>query len=212
MNKYISEGFGTFLLSFVVGTAVLFKTSFLPVPIIATLALFLIVSYFGHVSGAMVNPALTIAAWTIKKISWQDALVYILSQFVGASFSVFVFHVYIQTYGKAFPVASMGSPSIVFIAECVGSILFGLGVAAVLFGRVEKNRTASVVSLSLLVGIAFASMFGSAGILNPAVAFSILGTSFTWIYAVAPIVGAIIGMNIFKLISEVTIDLPEAKV
>lgn len=38
---------------------------------------------FGHVSGAHLNPAVTLAAWVLKAVSLPVAGLYILAQFVG---------------------------------------------------------------------------------------------------------------------------------
>ena len=39
----------------------------------------------GHISGTHINPGVTIGAWSIGKISWQEGLGYIVAQFIGAS-------------------------------------------------------------------------------------------------------------------------------
>ncbi|MBI1862637.1 hypothetical protein HYS00_00800, partial [Candidatus Microgenomates bacterium] len=51
---------------------------------------------------------------------------------------------------------------------------------------------------SLLLGIAIASLIGSAGILNPAVAFGL--QSFTIPYVIGPILGSVFGMLVFRLL------------
>ena len=48
-------------------------------------ALALIVAKLGHVSGAHVNPAVTIGMWTLKRIPTTSAVVYIASQLLGGA-------------------------------------------------------------------------------------------------------------------------------
>jgi glycerol uptake facilitator-like aquaporin len=57
-----------------------------------------------------------------------------------------------------------------------------------------------VVGVSLLLGIALSVGLGGMGILNPAVAIS-LGM-FDLGYILGPIVGAVIGFNLYKFVSE----------
>jgi glycerol uptake facilitator-like aquaporin len=53
-----------------------------------------------------------------------------------------------------------------------------------------------VVGSSLLFGILIASLAGSFGILNPAVAFSL--HAMNWTYLLAPLVGSVLGFNLYK--------------
>jgi len=42
------------------------------------------VSPIGRISGAHINPAVTLAFWLEGKLAWRDAVLYILAQFVGS--------------------------------------------------------------------------------------------------------------------------------
>jgi aquaporin Z len=41
-------------------------------------------SAIGRISGAHINPAVTLAFWIERKIAWRDAILYVVAQFVGA--------------------------------------------------------------------------------------------------------------------------------
>src|SRR5207249_4716414 len=45
----------------------------------------IMVSNLGHISGAHFNPAVTIGVWVVGKIEGARAIVYIVSQLVGAA-------------------------------------------------------------------------------------------------------------------------------
>jgi len=89
MNKYLAELFGTFTLVLIVTLSLSGKFP-IPTPILAALVLGTFVYTIGAISGAQINPAVTIGVWTIKKITTKDALVYIISQFAGALLALFV--------------------------------------------------------------------------------------------------------------------------
>ncbi|MDR2822331.1 MAG: aquaporin [Acholeplasmatales bacterium] len=84
MKKYVSECFGTLLLVFF-GCGVALTTG----DVIATsisfgLTLGVIIIVLGPVSGAHVNPAVSLAMAISGKLSWKDFILYVLSQLVGA--------------------------------------------------------------------------------------------------------------------------------
>jgi glycerol uptake facilitator-like aquaporin len=197
-NKYIAEFVGTFALSFVVLAAV---SQVLPlpvaVPVIAGLTLGLFVYTIGGVSGAHINPAVTIGLWSIQKINNRDAVAYIVVQIFAAAVAI----VLARTLGMATPAAvATGFVAPLFFAEALGAFFFAFGIAAVVYSRVADQMSGVVVGGSLLLGILFASFAGSAGILNPAVAFALNAVSI--MYIVGPIVGAVVGFHAYRYITQ----------
>ena len=96
-ERFVAELIGTFLLTFIGGGAIVVVAMLLhntgqlsrpsDIPLIALahgLALFIIVSVFGRVSGAHVNPAVTLALASIRRFPWEDVFPYVLAQFLGA--------------------------------------------------------------------------------------------------------------------------------
>ena len=91
---YIAELIGTFFLVLVIGTvvSVFVSTSatsttgsdFAVVGLVHAFALFMLIIAFGQVSGGHFNPAVTTAAWAMRRIDPIDAIVYILAQLSGA--------------------------------------------------------------------------------------------------------------------------------
>lgn len=198
MKSYIAELVGTCLLTLVLILATIAN------PWVATIfAVFTLIflSYtIGHVSGCHVNPAITLGAMMVKRISPKRALFYVISQLAGAALAI----LFVKWIGAEIQqAAAMPLNWKLFSAELVGTIVFGFGVAAVAFRRVERGPSGFVVGLSLFGGIALSSlMLGGAqgAILNPAVAFGLNVMSFESL--LAPIIGAIIGMWLYVLVSE----------
>ncbi len=89
--SYVAEFLGTFFLVFAISLVVcLFVnpqgtgTDWAVVGLVHGFVLFLIVATLGYVSGAHVNPAVTIAAMALRTIKVSDGIVYILLQLAGA--------------------------------------------------------------------------------------------------------------------------------
>ena len=194
MKKYIAETIGTFGLTLVVALSL---TGVFPVatPVLAALTLGLFVYSIGHISGTHINPAVTIGAWSIKKISSKEALRYIIAQFIGAGLALALVS---ATVGLHAPTVS--NSFAVLLAEFLGTVFFTFGIASVVYGKTPSALSGVVVGGSLLLGIAIAALLGSNGVLNPAVAFGI--GSFGGMYILGPILGSIAGMNLYKYLSE----------
>ncbi len=190
MNKYIAEAIGTFALTLAVGLSLAgdFPVS---TPILAALTLGLFVYSIGHLSGAHLNPAVTIGAWSIKKISNEDAIGYIIAQFFGAAAALTLIG-----YTVTLPAMTASTEVMIGVAEAIGALFFTFGIASVIYGKVSGHLSGLVVGGSLLLGIAFAVLLGSNGLINPAVAFGV--KSFNLMYIFGPIVGAVAGMQAYK--------------
>lgn len=193
MKKYLAELLGTFVLAFVVSLSL---AGDFPVPtaVLAGLTLGLFVYSIGHISGTHLNPAITIGLWSIKKIKTNDALIYIVVQFLGALGALYLSD-FLVTRAELTVVDSQ----FVGLAEAIGVLVFSFGVASVVYGKTPKDLTGVVVGGSLLLGIALAASVSN-GVLNPAVALGI--GSFSPMYVLGPIVGSVLGMWLFKYLSS----------
>jgi glycerol uptake facilitator-like aquaporin len=195
MKSHIAEAIGTFALTLAVALS-LSGTFPVPTPVLAGLVLGLFVYSIGHISGTHINPAVTIGLWSTGKVKNTDALWYIVAQFIGAGLAMFV-----ATKGLS-PMATLtvANSTQVLVAETLGTMFFTFGIAAVVFGKVYSGASGAVIGGSLLLGITFAALLGSNGVLNPAVAFGI--GSFNLMYVLGPIIGSIIGMNAYKYLKK----------
>lgn len=196
IKKYSAEAVGTAILTLVVTLALAGKFP-VSTPVLAGFTLAILVYTLGHISGAHVNPAVTIGAWSIKKISTNEAIAYIISQFFGAAISIIV----VTLFKIPFAVMNLGGYSpVIFFAEVLGTALFTFGIASVIYGKTPKEFSGVVIGSSLFLGIAIAVLLGSSGILNPAVAFGI--KSFGLMYVLGAIVGGVAGMQGYKYLAE----------
>src|SRR5215211_377277 len=128
MGSAVAELIGTFILIFtgcaVAVAAILQRPTAGPgiydslaVALAFGLALVVIVAAIGHVSGAHVNPAVTLALAVTKKFSWQYVPIYLVAQLVGAVLGAIAVWV---TYGGAAREAA--SLAATFPTEGVGDL------------------------------------------------------------------------------------------
>ncbi len=191
----MAEFIGTFMLAsavLVVSNMFGAGTSAWYIALSAGAALALIVTKIGHVSGAHVNPAVTVSLWTIKKITTIDAVIYIACQLLGGAVALLFFN-----YATNDTLASAGVASFewrVFWVEAAGAAVFGSGIAAAISQKLEGAYAAITIGASLSAGALLASL-ASAGFLNPAVAIGNNALSTTLV--LAPIAGMVVGMNAY---------------
>lgn len=147
------------------------------------------------VSGAHFNPAVTIGQWTIRKIGTLQALAYIAAQFLGA---VVAWRLAEYFMGDALRnIANKGFDWKVLTAEAVGTFVFTFLIAAAIYQGFRGIKMAAAIGGGLFLGIIVASV-ASNGILNPAVALG--AQSWSKVYVLGPIIGSIVGFNLYALL------------
>jgi len=190
----VAEFVGTFVLASAM-MAMLVRTDFAFFSAIAAAVVYgLMYLVLGGASGSHLNPAVTIGYWTVRKIPTVQAIVYLAVQLLAGvvawKFGQYVLH---QTLNN---IASGGWNWRVVVAEGVGTLVFGFGLAAVALNRIDESRHAVLVGAALFIGVVVASL-GANGILNPAVAITV--RSWSWSYVTAEVVGLVVGMNLYAL-------------
>jgi glycerol uptake facilitator protein len=190
LRRLLAEALGTFLLSLAVWASLAFAMP-LATPIVAALTLGICVYTLGGISGAHLNPAVTIGLLSINKIKPPDAVSYIIAQFVGAIAAVAVGSM-LDAEGVR---VGYENALLIGLAEAIGTFILLFGVCSVVYKKVDDAAIGLVIGSSLLLGIFFAASVGNA-VLNPAVAFTI--GSFGTMYIFGPILGAIGGAWAYK--------------
>jgi aquaporin Z len=158
------------------------------------LTLAALATVLGPISGAHLNPAITVGLWSARRIKTLPAITYIVAQLLGAMCAYLLYTYFVNTHwsnGGKFE-------SRVLVAEATGAFVFALGWAATVYQRLEGARAAFAVGASLTVGALVASV-ASGGLINPAVALG--ARSWVWgTYVLGPVLGAIIGFNLYALL------------
>jgi glycerol uptake facilitator-like aquaporin len=171
------------------------------VALAAGLTVALLTYTFSNISGAQMNPALTIALATARRIRAVPALTYIVAQLLGAWAAYGLYHYFVNTDVQQ---VSQDFSGRILVAEAIGTMVFALGWAAAAYKRFEEGRFAAVAGLSFAVAIIVASA-ASVGLANPALAvgvraWELFGENGLLNYAVGPLLGAVIGVNLYGLL------------
>lgn len=153
---------------------------------------------FGDVSGAHLNPAVTLAFAVARRFEWRDVPGYLGAQIGGAlAASILLNGLYPHdaTLGATLPA---GSEMQSFVLELVLTAMLMLTILSVSTGAKEKGITAGitiggVVALeAMFAGPACGASMNPARSLAPAL---ISGhTEHLWIYLVAPVLGALVAV------------------
>jgi len=210
VGALVAELIGTFLLA----SAVIAGQG---QPIIVLFAIAGIVLLVGALSGAHLNPAVTIGAWATRKVTGLRALGYIVAQFLGAGLAFAVLSAFVhgaapvtaqaQAYGQAaaalFQANALpaGKEWYIFFAELLGTTILGFAYANALHEKKDRIATAFTVGLGVFVALLLAASasayVGGSAIINPAVALSLGALKWElWplaVYILAPVIGGVLG-------------------
>jgi len=167
-------------------------------------AIALMVYAFGHVSGAHINPAVTIPMIITKKIGIADGIGYIIFQLIGAVAAAATLWAILPELGAKVNFATQGGPSelinnSVSSAFAIEAILTFFLVLVIFMTAVHKKASPGLHGLSIggmvfLIHLVGVPLTGAS--VNPARTFGPALISgfweFHWLYWAAPILGGII--------------------
>lgn len=222
LAAYLAELIGTLLLVFFITSVVVlfvstgsqaqFGSDFAVIGLVHAFLLFGLIVMFGVVSGGHFNPAVTLAAWAIKRISSLDALIYVLAQLSGGVLGALLTKGLLLDEGRAthYGAAQVsgllaGNPAGA-IVEAVGTFCLVLVILAAVFSKKSFKEWAP---LAIGTTLGFIVMVGgplTGGSFNPARWFGPALVANTWgdvwPYLVGPIVGSLLAAAVFRFVLE----------
>lgn len=211
-QKYVAEAFSTFIFVLVAAGGVLVNAqtagSLGTVGQALAQGLVLAALIFGawHLSGAHINPAVTVALWATGHVKTLVAIGYVVSQLVGAVVAALFLKV---VFVGVSPQYYLGSPMLLLSTTPGMGILVEALVTFILVWTVFStlvDKRASQGFGALAVGFAFAvgimlSTHLTMGALNPARAFGPALVSSYWmnhyVYWVGPLIGGLVAGFIY---------------
>jgi aquaporin Z len=165
-----------------------------------------IILFMGKVSGAHLNPAVSIAFALRRDFQWQRVPGYILAQLIGATLAALFLHAVINvsaTYGSNYPAATYSAGAAFWM-----ELILTVGLVSVILGTASGAQNVGLFG-AIGVGsyIALAGLWGSpisGASMNPARTFGpdLVGGNFSHylVYVAGPIAGAAIAVAIAFLL------------
>jgi aquaporin NIP len=153
---------------------------------------------FGDVSGAHLNPAVTIAFAVAHRFGWNQAPAYILAQVAGAFTASVLLRFLFPLDASLGATLLVGSAMQSFVLEIILTFLLMLVILSVSTGAKEKGVMAGV-AIGAIIGLEamFAGPICGAS-MNPARSLAPAVVSghvhFLWIYLFAPVIGAVLAV------------------
>lgn len=213
----VAEMIGTFILIYV-GTAVAVAALLqLPVagpsydslatPLAFGLALLVVVASIGHVSGAHVNPAVTLGLAVTGRFPWRYVPAYLLAQLAGALLGALATW---ATFGDAArqvgnlaattPAAQVGLGQAVLVEALVTFVLVLVVVSVATDDRVHGSVAPIAVGFALAAAVLVAGPV-TGGAVNPvrAIGPMLVAGEFAamWVYLVGPLLGGIVAALVY---------------
>ena len=210
MKPYVAEVIGTFALVFAGTGAIVIndvsgdKITHVGIALTFGLVVMAVIYAVGDISGAHLNPAVTLGFWFAKRLPRTSVLPYIGSQLVGAfAASSLLWSMFTHpTLGATHPA---GSSMQTFTLETVLTAILMFVILSVAAGPKEKGLLAGVAIGGV---IAFEAMFAgpiSGASMNPArsLAPAVLSGSIAdvWIYIAAPVLGSVIAVILHRAVT-----------
>ncbi|MCI0362459.1 MAG: aquaporin [Phycisphaerales bacterium] len=209
MNKLVAEFIGTFALVFAGAGAIIINgvsdgaVTHVGIALTFGLVVMVMVMAIGDVSGAHINPAVTIAFWASRRFPAKSVGPYVAAQVAGA-FAASIMHRLMfpedRTLGATTP---NGSDIQSFVLEFFLTAILMFVILMVTTGSKEKGLMAGI---AIGGAIGLDAMFGgpiSGASMNPArsLAPAVISGRFgsLWLYLAAPVSGALAAIPCWRL-------------
>jgi aquaporin Z len=211
-RRLIAELLGTFFLVLVAAGAGMMNTA-IPgaigrsAAVVAPgLMVMAIILFMGHVSGAHLNPIVSLAFALRGDFPWRRVPGYIIVQLVGATCAALFLRAVLNVssvHGSNYPASGYSSTAAMWL-----EVVLTLGLVSVILGTASGAQNVGILGAFGVGGyIALAGLWASplsGASMNPARTFGpdLVATNFTdyWVYAVGPVVGAVLAVAIAQVL------------
>lgn len=207
-NKYFAEMIGTFALLFCGTGAIIINQetggTITHAGIATTFGLIVAAMIYtlGDISGAHLNPAVTIGFWIGKFFPGKEVIPYILSQGAGAFFASVVLRYMFPDNEMLGATMPAGSAMQSFILELILTFLLMFTILQVAKGSKEQGMFAGLaIGSVVLLEAMFAGPISGASMnpirsISPAVVSG--HTEHLWVYIAAPLLGVLLAVAVRK--------------
>ena len=160
-----------------------------------------------NISGGHLNPAVTLGLWSIGRIGWKQAGLYVVAQLLGAILAALaVKGLYPEMAGR---VAQLGVPRLAsdvsftqgVLIEAILTFFLAFAVMATAVDAAAPKVAGWAIGLTVMMGVLASGGITGAG-MNPARAFGPALVANAWlgqlVYWVGPILGAVAAMQVYE--------------
>jgi len=212
----LAEGIGTFTLVFAGTGAVIIDATtngavtHVGIGLTLGLVIFVMISAVGHISGAHFNPAVTLAFAAARHFPWSRVVPYLLAQCGGAVLASLLLRSMFGTVAHLGATLPHGSDGQSLLLETVLTFFLMFVITAVATDTRAVTQTAAL-AIGGTIGLEalFAGPISGAS-MNPARSLApalVSGTGASlWLYLVGPVLGAIAGAWMYRLVSSTNGD------
>jgi aquaporin Z len=211
-RRLVAEGLGTFLLVLVAAGGGMMAQAF-PDTISRTaqvvapgLMVMAIILFMGRVSGAHLNPVVSIAFAMRQDFPWRRVPGYVVVQLAGATIAALFLQGVIDvsaTYGSTYPASGYSGATAI-----VMELVLTMGLVSVILGTASGAQNIGVIGAFAVGGyIALAGLWASpisGASMNPARTFGpdLVGADWSsyWAYVVGPLLGAVVAVGFAYLL------------
>ncbi len=155
-----------------------------------------IILFMGRVSGAHLNPAVSVAFALRRDFPWRRVPGYVLVQLIGATLAALFLHAVINVsalYGSTYPAHGYSNMAAFWM-----ELILTMGLVSVILGTASGAQNVGIIGAFGVGGyIALAGLWASpisGASMNPARTFGpdLVSTTFTgyWVYVAGPLAGA----------------------
>jgi aquaporin Z len=161
-----------------------------------------VILFMGRVSGAHLNPVVSIAFALRRDFPWGRVPAYVVAQLAGATLAALILRGIIgvsAAYGSSYPASGFSA-----LAAFWMELLLTLGLVSVILGTASGAQNVGMLGAFGVGGyIALAGLWGSpisGASMNPARTFGpdLASATFTdyWVYVAGPLAGALVAVGI----------------
>jgi aquaporin Z len=212
MRKLAAELLGTFALVFAGTGAIVINdvsngtVSHVGIALTFGLIVLAMIYAVGDVSGAHLNPAVTLGFCAARRFAGRQVVPYILSQCVGAVLASLVLRLMFPVHATLGATLPAGAPVQSFVLETILTFILMFVILSVSSGPKEKGIMAGIaVGAVIALEALFAGPISGAS-MNPARSLAPALVAWRleslWVYLTAPVLGAVLGVAACRCVHE----------
>jgi aquaporin Z len=214
-KAYIAEFIGTFVLVFIGSASVWAAGKLNTGPIVPAFAHGLSIVFaaytMGHISGAHINPAVTLACAIDGAISWAKAVIYWIVQIVAAIVAAFVLTIILPNQAANFGAFSFDTNTTSFVGAVLMELILTFLLCSMVLQAAVRGRAGNlaglVIGLTLVLsilggGAVTGASLNPARTLGPGIVAALSGASLAQVpaYLIGTLLGAALAAVVHKFV------------